>query len=166
MQLAEFAFLIGAPPKWVLNTLAALRRPRRYSVEMAHQWLVARELHTSLGLAMATAIDLAERALRSWRGSSEPVTIDLGDVAIGLSVDVQRMTSVLHTRRAVLATTVRPQQRGPRAARRGSPLRQAAAWGLDVTLLTDNRRKTAEQRIRQLDSMVNFAARARRAPNA
>lgn len=160
MSLAEVARLLDVAPKWVLNTCAALGIPRRYSLKLARRLAVTCAIHEGLGIELAQAFRMAEQGLRAYRGGTAPVTIATGsDVA--LQIDIARILSTFNIRRSALATSFEPRQRGRRAKRRG-PLEAATDWGLDLTLLADNRRKTPEQRVRQLDAMAAFARDVRR----
>jgi hypothetical protein len=42
------------------------------------------------------------------------------------------------------------------------PLAAARTYGIDLTLLAANLRRSPEERIRQLDAMLDFARRVRR----
>lgn len=164
MTLAEFAHLTGTKPKWVLNTLAALRRHGQYSLELARQLGVARALHDALGLPLARAFALAGGALHAYRGGTEAVRVATDDQDVSLTVDVARVLASVNVRASALQSSVAPRQRGRRAARRSgrNALQAAADRGIDIGLLVDNRRKTPEQRLRQLDAMAAFARDVRR----
>ncbi len=45
MELAEFARLVNAPAKWVLNALAVLEPGARYSDALARRLAVTRAIH-------------------------------------------------------------------------------------------------------------------------
>jgi hypothetical protein len=159
VNLAELAHLVAAEPKWVLNALAALGGHPRYSLALARRLMVARSINEATGAPVAHAFRLAGRALRE--GAQSPVVIPHGKEA-GVWIDLPRILSSFNVRLSVLRTTFAPRQRGRRPSRRRDPLTAASDYGLDLTLLADNARKTPEQRLRQLDSMVKFARRVQR----
>lgn len=162
MLLGEIAYLLDVEPKWVLNTCSALRRPRRYSLQLAQQLAVARVIIQSLGASLPVAWQLAQRTLDAFARGESPVTVTPSAAEITLVVDVQRILSTLNVRRAALASSIAPRQRGRRAGARRDKVRAAAEWGIDVSLLAANLRLTPEQRLRQLDAMAAFAAGVRR----
>ena len=157
MTLAELAQLLDVDSKCVLNTLTALRRPRRYSLALARRLAVTLAIHKATSVPLVQSFALAERALRSPRSGEAPVTIRTNDSDIGLILDIHRILSSFNVRLSVLRTTFAPRQRGRPASRRRDPLEAASDWGTDLTLLADNMARTAEQRVRQLDSMAAFA---------
>ena len=164
MRLAELAFLLDVDAKWVLNALVALRRPQRYSMALAQRLAVARAIHEATGSSLARSFADAGRALEPAGDERNPRSIAQPDHDVAIVVDVRRILSSFNVRRSLLHTTFESRQRGRTAAARRDPMRTAADWGLDVTLLADNLSKTVEQRVRQLDAMAAFARRVQRAP--
>lgn len=166
MTLAEVAHLTGAPPKWVLNTLAALGRPRRYSEDLARRLAVGRVIHAATGVTLVQSLRMAAQVLGLRRSSAASVIPLAPDSEVTLVVDLHRILSSFNIRYSVLRTTFAPRQRGRPAARRRNRLRAASEWGLDLTLLAGNLAKTPAQRLRQLDAMAAFARRLeRRSPS-
>ncbi len=159
MNLAEFSYLVDVEPKWVLNALPALGHHHRYSIEFARQLAATRAIAQATGAPIVHAFRLAERALRE--SGEAPVTIP-SDAEASVWIDLPRILSSFNIRLSALRTTFAPRQRGRRRARSRDPLEVARKYGLDVTLLADNARKTPEERLRQLDAMVNFARRVKR----
>lgn len=157
MTLGEFAQLLDVEPKWVLNTMTALRRPRRYTAELAMRLAITLAIHEATGVPLVRAFALAEKALRGYQGGAAPVVTPTIHSDVGLVIDIRRVLSSFNARLSVLRTTFAPRQRGRPSARRRKPLATASDWGIDLTLVADNLRKTPEQRLRQLDSMVAFA---------
>jgi len=157
MTLAELAQLLDVEPKRVLNTMTALRRPRRYSIELARRLAVTFAIHEATGVPLVRGFAQAEQALRSYQGGEAPVVIPTDDCDVGLLVDIRRILSSFSVRLSVLRTTFVPRQRGRPSSWQRDALQAASYWGTDLTLLADNLSKTVEQRVRQLDAMAAFA---------
>jgi hypothetical protein len=64
---------------------------------------------------------------------------------------------------SALRTLLHGPQRGRPRRRRTAPLKTAADWGVDLSLLKENLTRTPEERLRQLDGMAAFALNVRRA---
>ena len=162
MTLAEVGYLLRVDPKWVLNALTALALPTKYSPELARRLAVALAIHEATGAPLVRCVALADRALRAYQGGRAPVSAPTEANDIALVIDIRRILSSFNARLSVIRTTLGPRQRGRPVARRRDPLQAASDWGIDLTLVADNLRKTAEQRLRQLDAMAAFAGRVRR----
>ncbi len=170
MSLATLAVLVDAPPKWVLNTVAAVDPGARYSEALARRLVITRALHGAGRIPLVDSYALADQALQAWQGEPGAVTLRIhptDDVAV--TVDVYRLLSALHVRQAMLASSgvVHPEARRPRGRPRTrtqtrDAIAAAQAWGLDVSLIRENVRRTPGERLRQLDSMQAFASRVRR----
>ncbi|MEO5818576.1 MAG: hypothetical protein ABIT20_25120 [Gemmatimonadaceae bacterium] len=165
MTLAELAFLVQVDAKWVLNTLAALHRPARYSIALARRLRVTKAIQKSSGATVIIAFAQAEQALRAYDGGIAPVVIPADDPDVAIQVDVRRILSSFNVRLSLLRTSVEPLRRGRPRTRRRDALRVAEEWGIDLSLLADNLGKTVEQRMRQLDTMAAFARNVRRSPS-
>jgi len=164
MMLAEFSRLLGARPKWVLNTLAALNADGRYTIDMARQLTIARSVHAAAAVPMVESMEFARRALRARCEASSRVTVQLADDDdAALTVDVYRLLSSFYVRLAELRESYAPRARGRPRTRHTSALAAAEGWGLDLSLIRDNLGKTAAERIRQLDAMGQFSRTVRRA---
>jgi hypothetical protein len=167
MTLAEAAYLTGASPKWVLNTIAALGRSRRYSAALARRLTVARAIHEATGVPLVRSLRTASDLLAGHHTGPASVMTPGPDSDVALVVDLNRILSSFNIRYSVLRTSFAPRQRGRPPARRPDPLRAAFEWGLDLTLLAGNLAKTPAERLRQLDAMAAFAYRVvRRAPSS
>lgn len=164
MTLAQFAFLAGADPKWVLNVAAVIQWRRRYSLPMARRLAITHAITEASRIPIPTAYDLAGRALRAPAPCDGVLTIaaDANDL-VSLRVDIFRILAAVSARQARLATSYQAARRGRRPSRRRDPVRAAAEYGLDVSLLRENIRRTPEERLRQLDAMLGFRANVRRA---
>ena len=157
MTLAELAQLLDVDSKWVLNTMAALHRPRRYSLALARRLAVTLAVHEATRVPVVRSFALAEQGLRAYQGGEARVIVLTVDSDAGFVLDIHRILSSFSVRLSVLRTTFAPRQRGRPFSRRRDPLEAASDRGIDLTLLTDNLAKTAEQRLRQLDAMAAFA---------
>ncbi len=163
MTLAHFARLLGVSPKWVLNTMRALDLPPQYTPALARRLSIARAVHDGVGMPLPAAFAMARDALAAWDGERLPVTMmgtSTDDVA--LTVDVYRLLSAMNVRLADLRESFAPKVRGRPPRARRDPLEAAMAWGLDLSLLRDNLRKSPHARLRQLDAMRAFASAVRR----
>jgi hypothetical protein len=164
MTLAAFARLVGTTPKWVLNTLSTLGRRPRYSVDLARRLAVTREIHDGLGVPLSLALALAQQALRVSPAAGSPVTLYAQpDSSVALTIDLYRLLSTFNVRLAELRESYAPPALGRPRTRSFDPLAAATEWGLDLSLIRDNMRKTPHQRLRQLDAMHAFAKNVRRA---
>jgi hypothetical protein len=167
-SLAELAYLADAPPKWVLNTCAAVAQGEAYSLELARRLHVARGLQRALALPIANAYALAgevERAIEAGEVTFTPPPHAAAPF-LSLQFDLVRLASSFAVRRAALRTTIAPRTRGRPSRSASSPLAAAEAWGLDLSLLRANLRRTPAQRLRQLDAMVDFRRRVQRVATA
>ena len=168
MTLSEFAALLDAEPKWVLNTtLGSIdHRPHRYSLDLARRLTITRVIHTVTSIPLMCAFDLAQRGLDAFAQGSVAVVELVYSGEVGLTLDIGRILSSFSVRLSVLHTIYEPRQLGRPPATRRDKLKAAADWGIDLSLLADNLRKTVEQRVRQLDGMARFASSVARAPCA
>lgn len=171
MTLGQFAYLLNADPKWILNVSAALGGSLRYALPVAKRLAVARELHESLGVSIPRAYELAAGVLRRHDGKRKPVPVvasegaETGGGAVAVSVDVYRILSAVYAGLSRLRTSYAPRRRGRPATKRRDPVQMAAEYGLDLTLLVANLRRTPAERLRQLDAMIDFRRRVRRESN-
>lgn len=163
MVLAEFARLLDASPKWVLNTMQALPQKPRYSETIAQRMIVARAIHGGFGTPLPVAMALAQRALREWDGTTTPLSLrpHVTD-HVAMTIDMYRLMSSFNVRLAELRESHAPMVRGRPKTRSVDPLVVAADWGLDLSLIRDNLRKSPSERLRQLDAMHRFASGVRR----
>ena len=156
MTLAQFAILVDAPAKWVLNTNALLALGSRYTLEGAERMALLRILNRDFGIVLPKALELANIVLQSSEGEAEEAV-----GIVRLLVDLPRLRAAIATRRALLATQHAPRRAG-RKGRRSAPIAAARRYGIDVTLLQANLARSPTQRLRQLDGMVAFSSQFRR----
>lgn len=165
--LSDFATLVDAPPKWVLNTMDALGCRPRYSLALARQLAVTRALHVELHLPLVPAHRLAARALSTAAASDGTVSLAVTQGgSTRVSVDVARLNAAFAMRQALLRTMHAPLQRGRPPMRRKDSIAHATEWGIDISLLRANLALTPAQRLRQLDSMAAFARDVRRSSSS
>lgn len=162
MTLSELALLVGASPKWVLNAAAVVPIPRRYTLDLARRLAVARALQSATGATLPRAYVAAGDVMSRYSGNDAPVMLaghDSGSVQV--RVDVHRLLGEVNVRLSQLNSMHAPRQRGRRLGKQ-DPIKAAAAYGLDISLLQSNLNRTVAQRLRQLDAMVVFRRNVRR----
>jgi hypothetical protein len=166
MTLAEFAFLLDADPKWVQNAAAALGGSLRYTLPTARRLAVARALAQTADMPLPRAYALTGKALRKAGGSRAPVQVSDDADPVALTIDVFRILVAVSVGLSRLRTMYVPRQRGRPATPRRDPIRAAEDYGLDLSLLAANLRRTPAQRLRQPDAMAEFRRRAVRGRRA
>jgi hypothetical protein len=164
VTLADFALLVDATRKWVLNTRAVLGSGVRYSLAVAERMALVRVLNRDLSVPLPRAWDLAGDALAESSSASGLIECQIGGGSVSLSIDVRRLRSALATRRSLLSTMPPRRRAGRKPKRVADPLAAAREYGLDVTLLEANLARHPAQRLRQLDDMAAFTANVRRGP--
>ena len=161
MTLAEFALLVDARPKWVLNTRAILGSGVRYTVAVAERLALARVLNRDLSIPLPRVWELAGEALASGGKSFE---FTAGDGTATLAIDLNRLRAAVATRRSLFAEMPARRRVGRKPKRAANPLVAARNYGLDVTLLQANLARHPSVRLRQLDDMAAFRSRVHRKP--
>ncbi|HEU4700000.1 MAG TPA: hypothetical protein VFS40_12530 [Gemmatimonadales bacterium] len=172
MPLATFARLVGAAPKWCQNALATLGRPLHYTPALAEALGLARLIHATYRVPLATAMDLAEAALANRPlPAADPKADPTG--VVQLVLDVPRYRSLIALRRAAVAaapprtagrpSTLRASRRLPAAV-----LAEARAYGLDLGALRARLALPAAERLARLEEnqQVITALRRRRRTGA
>jgi hypothetical protein len=163
MTLGELALVVGTSPKWILNAEASLGRDLPYTLATARRLSVARELRTAYGIPLPRAFALAGKAILQYGAGVNPVVLAADpESPVGLTIDVERILSTVHTRLAQVRAMHAPRQRGRTAGRARDPLAAARAYGMDVTLLAANQRQSPGERLKQLDAMRDFRRNVRR----
>lgn len=167
MTLAQFALLVEASPKWVLNARAVLGGKVRYLLPVAQRVAIARALQAALGLPLPPAFKLAGEALQGYSGGKERVTVgDAGRGIVVTEVDVHRVLAAVNVRLSQLRTMHAPRQAGRPPKARRQALKVAEEYGVDLSLLAANLGRSPAERLRQLDGMVEFRRRVRRKASA
>ena len=155
MTLTEFAMVVDATPKWVLNTHALLGQGLDYTLEAAERLALIRILNRDFDIPLPRARELTDSSLHPAAGTHERIGI------AGLTVDLPRLRAAIATRRAQVATQHEPRRAG-RKPKRAAPLAAARRYGIDLTLLQANLWRQPVERLRQLDGMVAFSQAVRR----
>jgi hypothetical protein len=156
MRLAEFAVLVDAPPKWVLNARALLGEAGSYALAAAERFALIRELNRDFSMELRQARAIADEALASPHNPGESAGV------VRLHIDIPRLRSAIAARASQLGT-LHVRRRAGRKPKRIAPIAAAKRYGIDVTLLQANLMRTHAERLRQLDGMVAFTAALRRA---
>jgi hypothetical protein len=162
MTLAEFAYLLDADPKWVQNAAAALGGSLRYTLPTARRLAVARALAETVDMPLSRAYAIASEVLQKSDGSKAPVRVSDDTDPVTLTVDVFRILATVSVGLSRLRTMYAPRRRGRPPTLRRDPIRVAEEYGLDLSLLAANLRRTPAERLRQLDAMADFRRRAGR----
>lgn len=163
MTLRELAHIAGTTPKRVINTLNAVGSRAPYSEKLAHRLSLTIAVHDATGIPLRRAFAIAARALRKHAGGEATVAIPGSSDCVAIAIDVQRVLSACAIRMSALRTLLEAPQRGRPRLRRKEPLKTAADWGIDLSLLKENLNRTPAERLRQLDGMAAFALNVRRA---
>ena len=173
MTLGELCATAGVPTKWVLNGRALWGGPRAYSLALARQLAITHELHATVGMPLPLAFRVAADALAALPAlpppDDVPVLVPVRPGALScVAVHVGRILAAVAARSAAwhagYGAKVAGRPRGPGDRPRPDAVAQAVQWGLDLTLLEANLRRSPAERLRQLDGMVAFRRRARRVP--
>jgi hypothetical protein len=163
MTLRELAHIAGTTPKRVINTLNAVGSRAPYSEKLAFRVSAALAVHDATGIPLRRAFVIAARALRDHAGGESTVAVLGSRDDVAVVIDMRRMLSSCAIRMSALRTLLEGPQRGRPPLRRMEPLKAAADWGIDLSLLKENLTRTPEERLRQLDVMAAFARSVRRA---
>ena len=113
-------------------------------------------------MPLPRAYTIAGKVLRKSGGSREPVRVSDDMDPVAVTVDVYRILAAVSVGLSRLRTMYAPRRRGRPATLRRDPIRVAEEYGLDLSLLAANLRRTPAERLRQLDAMADFRRRARR----
>ena len=120
MTLAEFAYLIDADAKWVLNTTKALDRRGPYTMRLARQLAFARIMHFQIGIELKSAFAWA-RQLQGVSGDGMTPVMQSDDVVV--TVDAYRLHAAFNVRRAAAR-----EYFGARVRGRAPPTGVRGAW--------------------------------------
>ena len=104
MKLAQFAALIGASPKWVLNSLPVIGGEVGYTLKNARRLAVTRSLNGALGIPLPLAWRYAARALDQWDGIHPIQLFAAPDDVIRVEIDMPRLMSAFSVRTSRVAT--------------------------------------------------------------
>jgi len=155
MTLGQFSVTVGAPRRWVQNAMAVLELPLRYDAEEAKRLALTRILHQAAGMPLARAHALAGDALaawpqhKQWSHASE-------DALVTLTVDLERFLSDYAVRLSLARSYYAEKRRGRRPRRRKGGVAGARDYGVDISLIEANLRRTPAERLRQMEEAVKF----------
>jgi hypothetical protein len=121
-------------------------------------------LAQNIDMPVARAHEIAVDVLKRYDGSRRPVRVTNDGGVVSAAVDVFRILAAVNTGLSRLRTTYAPRRRGRPTTSRLDPRRRAEAYGLDLTLLESNLRRTPAERLRQLDAMADFVRDVRPRP--
>lgn len=163
MRLAQFALAVGADSKWVLNACRLLDREVAYDVADARRLGLVREIQASFGTPLDDADAMAARALE--QGDEVAVACATPTGVLALVVDLPRYLSDFAGRLS-RARGYTPKRRGrPSRPSSGSAVERARRYGIDISLLRTQLRRSPEARLQGLDTHRAFVLdllRARR----
>jgi len=155
MTLAQFALAVGAGPKWVQNAVATLDLRFTYSEAEARVLGLARVIQATSNMPLRRAYAIAEDALASPTAAKATVVAEAPDGSVQVSVDVPRYLSTFSARVA-LAGKQRGRVRERPAKSAGGPIQAAREYGIDISLLESNLRRSPEQRLRLASANSDF----------
>jgi hypothetical protein len=165
MTRAQFALAVGATEKWVHNAAAALGRGMAYTPATARLLAVARAVQAVTPVPLVVAQRLAATALALPVPESGSVAISATDGG-SVTLDLRRALSTFAVRlgRAVEHVPRRPGRRRSLRSQRSRDARgRAHTYGVDLSLIDSNLRRTPDERLRALDANATFVrALARR----
>jgi hypothetical protein len=158
---SEFAYLIGVNPKWVHNAALRLKRPIRFSVKEAIRLSLARRVHDEFGIPLPRAVQLANDALHeSVEGS---FVVESSDAFMRLSIDMTRFLIAFNARLSWMRSQAPIPDRGRKPGPiHGDALTVARTYGLDISLIQANLRRSPAERLRALDENMDFVRKVQR----
>src|SRR5438105_2936060 len=90
MTAAQFALIVGAPPKWIQNTRRLLSQPAANDAADARWLSLVHSLNTAIGLPLKTAARCADIAVAA-PGPNRSITIELDDERrVAIIIDLHR----------------------------------------------------------------------------
>jgi hypothetical protein len=155
MTLGQFAIVVGAPRRWIQNSMAVLGLPVRYTLVVAKRLALARVLNAACGMPLVEAYPLAGKALSAWPESNVWELAGEEGVAV-LSVDLERFLSNVNVRLSLARTRYAERKRGRSRKRRRRGIAAAREYGIDIGLLEESLKLTPEQRLRRLEDTLEF----------
>jgi hypothetical protein len=144
----------------VQNARAVLRLRGPYTEQGARRLGLAREMHEATAMPLRRAWRLAQDALAVWPGQREWVH-EGREASARIVVDLTRYLSNYASRLSLARTRYAERRRGRRPRRPRDPIAAARAYGVDISLLVENLKRTPEERLRTLDEMSEFFRTAR-----
>jgi hypothetical protein len=153
MTLGQFATAVGASRRWVQNAFQALGLPPEYTEGLARRLAFARVLKEACGMPLRRGFPLAARALARWP-AERSWDLRQTDGSVRVTIDLERFLSDYAVRLSLSRSWYAEKRRGRPWKRRGVAL--ARWWGVDLTLLDESLKRTADERLKRLDENVEF----------
>jgi hypothetical protein len=153
MTLGQFATAAGASKRWVQNAFQALGLPPVYSEDLARRLAFARVLKEACGTPLRRGFPLAPQALARWP-AERSWDLREADGSVRVTIDLERFLSDYAVRLSLSRTWYAEKRRGRPWKRRGVAL--AKWWGVDLTLVDESLKRTADERLKRLDENVEF----------
>lgn len=160
MTLGQFAVIVGASPRWVQNARAVLGLRGRYADEEARRLGLARDIQDASGSSLRQAWRWARDALAAWPKQREWAHGGQRG-SVRLVVDLERYLSIYAVRLSLSRTRYAERRRGRPPRRPRDPIAAARAYGIDISLLVENLKRSPEERLRTLDEAHEFLRSAR-----
>jgi hypothetical protein len=161
LSSSELAYLVDVDPKWIHNAALRLKRPIRHSVKEAIRLTLARQLHEGIGITLPHAMELANEAIHA--NIDQPFVVMSPDGTAWLSIDTGRFLLRFNARLAWMRTHTPLPERGRKPMQRHEDAIAAArAYGIDISLLEANLRRTRGERLTELNDNMEFLHHVRR----
>lgn len=160
MRLGHFATIVGAQPRWVQNAFQVLDFEPEYDEERAKVLGLARQLHEALRIPLVTAYPLAQEALTAWPDMKVWRWEDDAGI-VTLEVDLERYLSTYAARLSLSRTWYAEKKRGRPPKRPEDPIEAARQYGIDISLLQEQLRRSPAERLRTLDEAIDFVQSVR-----
>jgi hypothetical protein len=157
MTLSQFAYAIGARPKWVQNAARLLGHKLEHSPAEAELYSLICVLHRDMGMALGRAETIAQVALAARTPEGTETSISTGPTT-SVTFDMQRHFSDYAVRLAAALSQQQARRRGRPSGER-SMLKRARDFGIDLGLLEASLRLSAGARLRRLDENQRFVAK-------
>ena len=163
MTLGQYAVIVGSTPRWVQNARAVIGLRGPYTEQGARRLGLAREMHEATALPLRRTWRLAQDALAVWPGQREWV-YEGRESSVRIVVDLTRYLSNYAARLSLARTRYAERRRGRRPRRPRDLVAAARAYGVDISLLVENLKRSPEERLRSLDEAYAFSRNARVVP--
>ncbi len=165
----QFALAAGADEKWIENSARQLGCQLARTPAEA-RWLgLVRLLARDFEIPIARAGKLAELSLSHRPATTELTLVQSAGSVVALVVNLARYHSTFIASLSAALHHATPRRRGRPATelsgRAHDPVADAAAYGVDVSLLRESLRRTPAELLQSLDEDVAFLADIRPVEN-
>lgn len=155
MTLGQFAYLVGAPAKWVQNALQILGRPGSYDIETARVLRLSRIVVETVGIGLKGAWELAGSVMAQPLARSA-WTFSSPDGSVSVGIDRQRYFSSFACALSASREWHRERPRGRPSLR--SLNQRLLDQGTDVAALITGRRMSPDERLDRVDEAFRLLA--------